>query len=79
MVIFTAYIGWSTNTINVILCVVGLYLSQNVYAYIFGTDETKAWALLLLLTSITLCILPLLSGLAASVINVFLHRQTKNI
>ena len=79
MVTFTAYVGWTTNTISVILSVVGLYISQNVDAYIFGTSEAKAWAILLLLTSITLCILPLISGLTTRGVNVFLQRKTKNI
>ena len=79
MVTFFTYVGWTTNTINVILSVSGLYLSQNVYAYIFGTSEARAWAILLLLTSITLCILPLISGLTTRGIHVFLQRQTKRI
>jgi hypothetical protein len=79
MVILTAYVGWTTNAKNVILSVAGLYLSQNTYAYVFGTSEAKAWAILLLVTSIELCILPLIGGLAARGINVFVQRQAKNI
>ena len=79
MIIFTTYVGWTTTAKNVILSVSGLYVSQNAYAYIFGTDEAKAWAYLLLITSITLCIFPLISGLAARGINVFVQRKTKSI
>jgi hypothetical protein len=78
MVLFTVYIGWKTNTINVIISVLGLYFSQNAYAYIFGTSEAIVWAVLLLVTSLVLCILPLIGGLAARGVNVFLQRQTKS-
>jgi len=56
MIIFTVYVGWKTNTINVILSVVGLYIGQNIYSYIFGSSEAKAWAALLLITSTVLCV-----------------------
>ena len=75
MLIFISYVGWSTNIKNVVIRVVGLYMGQNTYAYIFGTSETKAWATLLLFTSIALCLLPLLSGLIARGVNVYLRRQ----
>ena len=77
MVTFTAYVGWTTNTISVIYSVVGLYISQNAYAYIFGSGEARAWAILLLITSITLCIFPLISGLTTRGIHVFLQRHKK--
>ena len=77
MVAFTAYIGWTTNTINVMLSVVGLYIGQNIYAYILGTSEAKSWAILLLFTSITLCMFPFVSGLVARGISVFLQAPRK--
>lgn len=79
MIVFAAYIGWANNIKNVIISVAGMYVGQNAYAYEFGTSEAKAWALLLLATSIFLCILPLISGLVTRGINVLLQRQTKNI
>jgi hypothetical protein len=79
MVIFVSFIGWSKNVKAVILSVAGLYVGQNTYAFIFGTSEAKAWAILLLFTSIFLCLLPLVSGLIARSINVYLQRHTKSI
>ncbi len=79
MLIFVSYIGWFSNIKKVILSVAGLYVGQNVYAYIFGTSEAKAWAVLLLFTSIFLCLLPLVGGLVARGVNVYLQRQTKSI
>ena len=79
MVIFASYIGWVNNIKNVFIGVAGMYLGQNAYAYAFGTSEARAWALLLLATSIFLCMLPLISGLATRGIHVLLQRQTKSI
>ena len=79
MIIFTVYVGWKTNTINVILSVVGLYIGQNIYSYIFGSSEAKAWAALLLITSTVLCVFPLIGGLIARGVNGILQRQSKNI
>ncbi len=77
MVTFAAYVGWTKNINSVIVSVVGFYISQNVYAFIFGSGEARAWAFLLLFTSVTLCILPLISGLITRGIHVFLQRRTK--
>jgi hypothetical protein len=79
MLIFVSYVGWSSSINKVILSVAGLYVGQNVYAYIFGTSEAKAWAVLLLFTSVFLCLLPLIGGLVARGIDVYLHRQTNSI
>ncbi len=75
MLIFVSFIGWSTNIVNVILSVAGLYVGQNTYAYIFGTSEAQAWAILLLFTSIFLCLLPLTGGLIARGVKVYLQRH----
>ena len=79
MVTFTAYIGWTTNAKSVLLSVVGLYISQNAYAFIFGSGESRAWAILLLITSIALCILPLISGLTARGIRAFRNAKKKRL
>ena len=79
MIIFTTYIGWTSSASKVFIAVAGLYVSQNVYAFVFGTGEARAWAFLLLFTSITLCIFPLITGLTARGINAFRQRQSKSI
>jgi hypothetical protein len=79
MLVFAAYVGWNKNMKAVMLSVAGLYLGQNAYAYIFGTGETRAWAVLLLFTSIELCIVPLISGLVARGINAYLQPPAASI
>jgi len=79
MAVFAAYIGFIANYKKLLVAVFGLYLGQNAYAYVFGSSEAKAWAILLLFTSIFLCIIPLVSGLSARGIKVFLqHRKTSS-
>ena len=79
MTVFTVYIGFITDYKKLLVAVLGLYLGQNAYAYVFGSSEAKAWAVLLLFTSLFLCIIPLVFGLSARGINVFLqHRKTSS-
>ncbi len=79
MAIFAAYIGFIANYKKFLVAVFGLYLGQNAYAYVFGSSEAKALAILLLFTSIFLCIIPLVSGLSAIGIKLFLqHRKTSS-
>jgi len=75
---FTVYIGWTTNTINVIISVVGICIGQNAYVYISGMYH-EIWNPITLITSIVLCVFPLLAGLVSRGTNVFLQYQTKSI
>lgn len=45
----------------------GAWLGMNVYAYAFGSDETRAWILLGLFSSLTLLMLPLAASLFGAV------------
>ncbi len=71
MSVFTAYIGFVADYKKLLVAVLGLYLGLNAYAYVFGSSEARAWAVLLLFTSIFLCIIPLVVGLSARGINAF--------
>jgi len=46
--------------------VAGVYLGLNIYPYISGSGETRAWALLGLFSSLILVIIPFLIGLAGA-------------
>jgi hypothetical protein len=46
--------------------VAGAYLGLNIYPYISGSGETRAWALLGLFSSLILVIIPFLIGLAGA-------------
>ena len=62
---FTAYIGYKTNYKKLLVAVLGLYIGLNIYPYVFGGSEHRAWALLGLLSSTALCLFPLISGFLA--------------
>jgi len=70
MLLFMLYIGWKTSFKHIFVGVLGLYLSQNIYAYIFGGSEQRAWALLLLVTSLFLCVYPFVGGLLSRIIKI---------
>ena len=56
------YIGFSGSIKNVFFFVIGIYISCNIYPYIFGSSESRAWAALGLITTLTLCAYPLIFG-----------------
>ena len=56
------YLGFSNGLKSVFMFTIGVYVGCNVYPFIFGSSEQRAWALLLLITSITLCVIPLAFG-----------------
>ena len=79
MSVFTVYVGFIANYKKLLVAVLGLYIGQNAYAYIMGSSEAKAWAILLIFTSIFLCIIPLVFGLLARGTTVYLrHRKTNS-
>lgn len=53
----------------------GAWLGMNVYAYAFGSDETRAWILLGLFSSLALLMLPLAASLFGAVARA-LRRRT---
>ena len=79
MSLFTVVVGWYASTRNLLVSILGIYFGQNIYAYIFGTSEAKAWAILLLFTSITLCIFPIIAGFSARGINSFVQKHKPSI
>lgn len=65
MAAFTCYIGFNENIKKLLITVFGMYLGMNSYAYVFGDSGARIWAYLLLLTSLTLCVIPMIVGLSA--------------
>ena len=79
MLLFTVYVGWVSDIRSVLVAILGIYIGQNAYAYLFGSSEAVAWAGLLLFTSIFLCIIPLVGGLASRGFRVYCSRHAANI
>ena len=64
------YFGYSSGLKYVYIFILGVYVSSNVYPYLFGSSEQRAWALLLLITSITLCVIPLAFGILGKLVSI---------
>ena len=61
------YFAFSKGFKNILLYMLAIYIGQNLYAYVFGTANTRSWALLLLITSLVLCFFPLIAAVAGKV------------
>jgi hypothetical protein len=57
------YFGFVHRIINIVVFIVGAYIGLNLYPYLFGGSEQRAWASLGLLVSTLLCVLPLIAGI----------------
>lgn len=77
MTSFTVYIGFNGGFRNLLVAVFGAYVGQNAYAFTFGSDETRAWFLLLMFTSLFLCVIPLLAGIVSMFISKYKTRYEK--
>jgi hypothetical protein len=68
--IIAIYLGYKHGLKYVLIFVLGIYMSSNVYPYIFGSSESRAWALLGLITALALCIFPLIFGVIGKVLKI---------
>jgi hypothetical protein len=57
------YLGYRHGLKYVFIFVFGIYLISNIYPCLFGSSESRAWAVLGLITTLTLCLIPLVSGI----------------
>ncbi len=69
------YFGFSNGLKSVFKFTLGVYVSSNFYAYIFGSSEQRAWAYLLLITAITLCVIPLAFGFIGKLARIWKDRN----
>jgi len=65
------YFSYSKGIKNIIFYMLGIYIGQNLYAYVFGPPGTRSWALLLLITSIALCVFPLITAGISKIVYVY--------
>lgn len=61
-------VGLRAGLLHALLCLVGAWVGMNVYAYTFGSSETRAWILLLLFSSLALLMLPLAAAIVGGVV-----------
>lgn len=72
------YFAYAKGIKNILLYTLGIYAGQNLYAYAFGTSATRAWAGLLLITSIALCVFPVIAAVVGKTIFVLSDRSKKH-
>ena len=58
--------------------ILGVYLSNNIYPFIFGTSDSRAWSGLGLITVLFLCIYPLFAGILGKICNLVWAKFTHN-
>ncbi|MDH5443950.1 MAG: hypothetical protein OEY52_00245 [Gammaproteobacteria bacterium] len=68
--IIAIYLGYKYGLKYVLMFVLGIYISSNVYPYIFGSSESSAWALLGLITTLALCVFPFIFGVVGKVLKI---------
>lgn len=61
-------VGFRSGASRLAALLVGGYLGLNLYAYLFGGSESRSWALLGAVTTLSLVVLPLLAGLVGVVV-----------
>jgi len=61
---YGGYIGFRHNFWKLLLAILGMYLGQVAYWYVFGSSEARAWILLGAFSTLLLCALPFASGVA---------------
>lgn len=75
--VITFIIGYKASYL-VLQTIFGIYIGQVLYAYMFGSSETRAWIYLGMITIIALCIFPLISGIIGVVLREIKIKKSDN-
>jgi hypothetical protein len=62
--------GYLYGLKHVFIFIFGSYISFNVYPFIFGSSESRAWASLGLVTTLALCFYPLAFGIFGKLVGI---------
>ena len=76
--IFAIYAGYKLGIGALLIYLIGAHVGLNLYAFIVGGAEQRAWALLLVFTTIFLLIFPLIFGLTGKLIYVIQKKSNKS-
>jgi len=71
------YFAFAKDTKSILVYLLGIYLGQNIYAYAFGPPGTRSWAGLLLITSIALCVFPVIAAISGKLITILSNRSQR--
>ena len=69
-------IGFRYRLLQVFLFIAGAYAGMNAYVYLMGGSESRAWIYLGLLTTLSLILVPALSGLLGRFLAFLILRHT---
>ena len=62
MAVLAGYLGFRHGFGKAVVAAFGMYLGQIGYAYLLGGSETRGWILLGAVTTLFLCVAPVLAG-----------------
>lgn len=68
-------IGLRIGMLRALLMLSGAWVGMNGYAYLFGGSETRAWIMLLLLTSLSLLAFPAIAGISGGIVRAILRKS----
>ena len=68
--VMALYLGFTGGLKHVFIFVMGVYISSNIYPYLFGSSESRAWVILGLITALALCLFPLVFGVLGKLVRI---------
>lgn len=69
-------VGLRAGVLRAFVCLVGVWVGMNTYAYLAGSSETRAWIVLLLFSSLTLLMFPLAAAIAGGIVRAVRARRS---
>ena len=70
-------VGYQFGIREIFILVFSSYVGMNVYAYLFGGSEQRAWFFLGLITTLSLIVFPTIFGLCGRLLNSILSKFRK--
>ena len=72
-------IGLRVGILRTLLMLTGAWIGMNVYAYGFGSSETRAWIVLLLFSSLALLVFPAIAGIFGGTVRAIVQKARNRI
>ena len=77
--VIAIYFGYKNEFKTVIIYLFSAYIGMNLYAYIFGGNDTRAWAFLGLISTLFLLVCPLIFGAIGKLISIAQIKYSKSV
>lgn len=69
-------VGLRTGMLRALLCLLGVWAGMNAYGYAAGGSEMRAWIVLLMFSSVTLLLFPLVAGILGGIVRAVRARRS---